>query len=172
MFKDLVYGKTGQNKTNSSKLDLIDRVYDDPILLKSDGHPTYHLANVVDDHCMKITHVIRGTVSDLYTPPIAQRCLLIPHRSGCPQLQCIWHCIMLSSGHLRNSVMFLCLLIRAGRSSASGMQTLISPHSRISRESSLLLWLTLLHFWAGLILRNLMFSAWKSLSRLYVLGGS
>ncbi|KAJ5900759.1 Glutamate--tRNA ligase [Penicillium subrubescens] len=61
MFHDLVYGKTGQNKTNSSKLDLIDRVYDDPILLKSDGHPTYHLANVVDDHCMKITHVIRGT---------------------------------------------------------------------------------------------------------------
>ncbi|KAJ6113607.1 Glutamate--tRNA ligase [Penicillium sp. IBT 18751x] len=61
MFNDLVYGKTGQNKPNSSKLDLIDRVYDDPILLKSDGYPTYHLANVVDDHCMKITHVIRGT---------------------------------------------------------------------------------------------------------------
>ncbi|KAI2789548.1 Glutamate--tRNA ligase [Penicillium oxalicum] len=61
LFKDLVYGKTGQNKTNSSKLDLIDRVYDDPILMKSDGFPTYHLANVVDDHCMKITHVIRGT---------------------------------------------------------------------------------------------------------------
>lgn len=62
MFNDLVYGKTGQNKPNNSKLDLIDRVYDDPILLKSDGHPTYHLANVVDDHCMEITHVIRGTV--------------------------------------------------------------------------------------------------------------
>ncbi|KAJ5098132.1 hypothetical protein N7532_005133 [Penicillium argentinense] len=61
MFNDLVYGKTGQNKPNASKLDLIDRVYDDPILLKSDGHPTYHLANVVDDHCMEITHVIRGT---------------------------------------------------------------------------------------------------------------
>ncbi|MBE8215501.1 MAG: glutamate--tRNA ligase [Endozoicomonadaceae bacterium] len=30
------------------------------ILLKSDGWPTYHLANVVDDYCMKITHVIRG----------------------------------------------------------------------------------------------------------------
>lgn len=66
MFNDLVYGKTGQNKPNSSKLDLIDRVYDDPILLKSDGYPTYHLANVVDDHCMKITHVIRGTVRCLY----------------------------------------------------------------------------------------------------------
>jgi glutamyl-tRNA synthetase len=33
---------------------------DDQVLLKSDGFPTYHLANVVDDHLMKITHVIRG----------------------------------------------------------------------------------------------------------------
>ena len=33
---------------------------DDKILLKSDGMPTYHLANVVDDHLMKISHVIRG----------------------------------------------------------------------------------------------------------------
>ncbi|MDN3508252.1 MAG: glutamate--tRNA ligase [Simkaniaceae bacterium] len=33
---------------------------DDQILMKSDGFPTYHLANVVDDHLMKITHVIRG----------------------------------------------------------------------------------------------------------------
>jgi glutamyl-tRNA synthetase len=33
---------------------------DDQILLKSDGFPTYHLANVVDDHLMQITHVIRA----------------------------------------------------------------------------------------------------------------
>ncbi len=33
---------------------------DDKVLMKSDGFPTYHLANVVDDHEMKITHVIRG----------------------------------------------------------------------------------------------------------------
>lgn len=33
---------------------------DDQVLLKSDGHPTYHLANVVDDHLMGITHVIRA----------------------------------------------------------------------------------------------------------------
>ena len=33
---------------------------DDQVLLKSDGFPTYHLANVVDDHLMKISHVIRG----------------------------------------------------------------------------------------------------------------
>ena len=33
---------------------------DDQVLLKSDGFPTYHLASVVDDHLMEITHVIRG----------------------------------------------------------------------------------------------------------------
>lgn len=33
---------------------------DDQVLIKSDGMPTYHLANVVDDHLMEITHVIRG----------------------------------------------------------------------------------------------------------------
>ena len=33
---------------------------DDKVLMKSDGMPTYHLANVVDDYIMKITHVIRG----------------------------------------------------------------------------------------------------------------
>ena len=32
----------------------------DPVLLKSDGHPTYHLANVVDDHFMKISHILRA----------------------------------------------------------------------------------------------------------------
>jgi len=32
----------------------------DPILLKSDGFPTYHLANIVDDHLMRITHVLRA----------------------------------------------------------------------------------------------------------------
>ncbi|MEM6641869.1 MAG: glutamate--tRNA ligase [Bacteroidota bacterium] len=35
-------------------------VLDDKVIMKSDGMPTYHLANVVDDHAMKISHVIRG----------------------------------------------------------------------------------------------------------------
>ena len=35
----------------------------DPVLLKSDLFPTYHLASVVDDHEMAITHVVRGEVS-------------------------------------------------------------------------------------------------------------
>lgn len=36
------------------------QVLDDQVLLKSDGYPTYHLAVVVDDHLMKITHAVRG----------------------------------------------------------------------------------------------------------------
>ena len=43
----------GEVKFNSNDID-------DQVLLKSDGFPTYHLANVVDDHEMEITHVIRG----------------------------------------------------------------------------------------------------------------
>ncbi|MDT0685516.1 glutamate--tRNA ligase [Autumnicola psychrophila] len=35
-------------------------ILDDKVLYKSDGMPTYHLANIVDDHLMEITHVIRG----------------------------------------------------------------------------------------------------------------
>jgi len=43
----------GQVKVNTNNID-------DKVLLKSDGMPTYHLANVVDDYHMKISHVIRG----------------------------------------------------------------------------------------------------------------
>ncbi|MCL2722071.1 MAG: glutamate--tRNA ligase, partial [Treponema sp.] len=39
---------------------LNDDVNPDPVLLKSDGFPTYHLANVVDDHLMEISHVLRA----------------------------------------------------------------------------------------------------------------
>ncbi|MCK0108258.1 glutamate--tRNA ligase [Flavobacteriaceae bacterium S0825] len=48
--RDLIRG------TQSFRLELLD----DKILFKSDGMPTYHLANIVDDYLMKITHVIRG----------------------------------------------------------------------------------------------------------------
>lgn len=46
---------------------------DDKILLKSDGMPTYHLANVIDDHLMHISHVIRG---EEWLPSMAFHCLL------------------------------------------------------------------------------------------------
>jgi len=49
-FKDLIRGEV---EINNSELD-------DQVLIKSDGYPTYHLANVVDDNEMGITHVIRA----------------------------------------------------------------------------------------------------------------
>ncbi|HLA68174.1 MAG TPA: glutamate--tRNA ligase [Bacteroidota bacterium] len=42
------------------KVTIAYKVLDDQVILKSDGFPTYHLAVVVDDHLMKISHVIRG----------------------------------------------------------------------------------------------------------------
>lgn len=42
------------------KISIDSSTLDDKILYKSDGMPTYHFANIVDDHLMKITHVIRG----------------------------------------------------------------------------------------------------------------
>ncbi len=42
------------------KVEVNTSVLDDKILFKSDGMPTYHLANIIDDHLMEISHVIRG----------------------------------------------------------------------------------------------------------------
>ena len=59
-----------QNNPNTGTTIFIDEIYgeisvdnselDDMILIKSDGYPTYNFANVVDDHLMGITHVVRG----------------------------------------------------------------------------------------------------------------
>lgn len=54
---------TGETRTSDivrGESVFANRTIDDQILLKSDGFPTYHLANIVDDHMMEITHVIRG----------------------------------------------------------------------------------------------------------------
>ena len=60
-YKDLVYGRVGKSQKPNQAAALKERL-ENPILIKADGLPTYHLANVVDDHHMKITHVIRGIV--------------------------------------------------------------------------------------------------------------
>ena len=60
-YDDFVYGRTGQGRDAGRKIHIDQPVYDDPVLMKSDGYPTYHFANVVDDHLMNITHVIRGS---------------------------------------------------------------------------------------------------------------
>ena len=71
--KNLAEGKPfviRQNIPNEGKTTFHDELYgditvenaelDDMILIKSDGYPTYNFANVVDDHTMNITHVVRG----------------------------------------------------------------------------------------------------------------
>lgn len=50
VFEDMIRGK----------IEIPSKDIDDQVLMKSDGYPTYHLANVVDDHLMGVTHVIRG----------------------------------------------------------------------------------------------------------------
>ncbi len=50
LIHDLIRGEVRMNSN----------LLDDKVLYKSDGMPTYHLANIVDDHLMKISHVIRG----------------------------------------------------------------------------------------------------------------
>jgi glutamyl-tRNA synthetase len=62
-FHDLIHGTvTFDNRT-----------LDDMVLLKSDGYPTYHLAVVVDDHLMEITHIMRG---DEWVPSVPRHILL------------------------------------------------------------------------------------------------
>lgn len=71
VYKDLVYGEIAAQKPKpkpSSHRGLPS--FDDPVLVKSDGVPTYHLANVVDDHHMQISHVIRAAVSPFFSQSI------------------------------------------------------------------------------------------------------
>lgn len=58
LFDDVVYGQ----------ISVENRELEDQILLKSDGFPTYNFANVVDDHLMGITHVVRGSEYLASTP--------------------------------------------------------------------------------------------------------
>ncbi|KAL8798820.1 MAG: hypothetical protein Q9182_006364 [Xanthomendoza sp. 2 TL-2023] len=59
-FTDLVYGSVGKPNHDKKAHNFGEALHEDPVILKTDGLPTYHLANVVDDHYMQITHVIRG----------------------------------------------------------------------------------------------------------------
>jgi len=51
VFEDILLGQTGRKNKD---------INPDPVMLKTDGFPTYHLANVIDDHMMKITHIMRA----------------------------------------------------------------------------------------------------------------
>jgi glutamyl-tRNA synthetase len=62
-FHDVIHGDTTVENSN----------LDDLVLLKSDGYPTYHLANVVDDHFMEISHIMRA---DEWLPSVPRHVLL------------------------------------------------------------------------------------------------
>jgi len=62
-FEDVIRGK----------IEVDTKDIDDQVLLKSDGFPTYHMANIVDDHLMGVTHVIRG---EEWTPSTPKHVLL------------------------------------------------------------------------------------------------
>ena len=66
-FKDIVHGKIVFDNKD----------VDDQVILKNDGFPTYHLANVVDDYTMQISHVIRGEVSKIELEVLIHTLLLI-----------------------------------------------------------------------------------------------
>ena len=59
-FKTPLEGQTRYNDLIWGEVVFDHSTIDDYVLLKSDGYPTYHLANVVDDHAMEISHVIRA----------------------------------------------------------------------------------------------------------------
>ena len=59
-FKTPLEGQTGFNDLIWGDVVFENNTIDDFIMLKSDGYPTYHLANIVDDHLMEISHVIRA----------------------------------------------------------------------------------------------------------------
>jgi len=59
-FKTPLSGQTSFNDLIWDNVKFENSTLDDLVLLKSDGYPTYHLANVVDDHEMEVTHVLRA----------------------------------------------------------------------------------------------------------------
>jgi glutamyl-tRNA synthetase len=59
-FKSPVEGQTSFDDLLRGQIVFENSTLDDFVLLKSDGYPTYHLANIVDDHLMEISHVLRA----------------------------------------------------------------------------------------------------------------
>lgn len=86
-YEDLILGK--MKKKNCD-------INPDPVLLKSDGYPTYHLANVIDDHFMKITHILRAQE---WLPSIPLHVILYKAFGWEPPVYCHLPMVMGSDGH-------------------------------------------------------------------------
>jgi glutamyl-tRNA synthetase len=86
-FSDTILGEiTVENRTISP----------DPVLIKSDGFPTYHLANVVDDHLMEITHIMRGQE---WLPSVPLHVILYRALGWTPPAYCHLPMVMGKDGH-------------------------------------------------------------------------
>ncbi len=90
-FKTPLEGQTGYHDVIWGDVVFEHSTIDDFVLLKSDGYPTYHLANVVDDHAMEISHVIRAEEWISSTP----RHLLLYQALGFEPPQYIHHPMIL-----------------------------------------------------------------------------
>lgn len=117
-FQDEVYGRISPKVCHDPRSEYKEN--QDPIMVKSDGFPTYHLANVVDDHFMKITHVVRGSVCTSH--PYAERWLILGPRNGSHQLICMLLCIKPLDGSRLLSHMLVYSWTKIERSSANGTE--------------------------------------------------
>jgi len=106
-FVDIVYGRFQKREDE-----------DDFILIKSDGFPTYHFANVVDDHLMDITHVIRGAVGCVDASEKPAR-LSVARNGLFRRLNILRSTTPLDGSH-PNTRMRLCFPIRTAQSLAKG----------------------------------------------------
>ena len=81
---DQVYGQ----------VEVLHSAMDDQVVLKSDGSPTYHLAAVVDDHLMEISHVLRGEVSGVtmsFSYSVIGTCFSLKHTTkGSTEYKGVW----------------------------------------------------------------------------------
>jgi glutamyl-tRNA synthetase len=68
----------------------------DPVLIKSDGFPTYHMANVVDDHLMEVTHILRGQE---WLPSVPMHVILYHALGWEPPVYCHLPMVMGKDGH-------------------------------------------------------------------------
>lgn len=83
--KSPMTGKTVFNDLVRGEIEYQNHVLDDLVLLKTDGFPTYHLAHVVDDHDMRISHVLRG---DEWIPSTPRHILLFQAFGWEPPVYC------------------------------------------------------------------------------------
>lgn len=86
-FDDILLGKITRKNSD---------ITPDPILLKTDGYPTYHLANVIDDHEMKITHILRAQE---WVPSTPLHIILYNAFGWQPPLYCHLPMVMGEDGH-------------------------------------------------------------------------